>query len=176
MAIRKARSDDWEICATLDHSTVTDRAWRMEIREQQGRITISFEPIRLPRSVRLPYPRQERDLTAGWAGCDVFLVAEVGRHLCGYVTARALPGHGLAWVHDLVVDREWRGRGIGSELLERAAEWARRTDLERLVIEVSTKNDPAIRFLRARGFTFCGYHDQHWRTQDVAVLLARSLR
>jgi len=176
VSIRKVRSDDWEACAALDHSAVTDRAWRVEVREQQGRISVAFEPVRLPRPVRLPYPRQDADLTAGWEGCDLFLVATTGRRICGYVAARVLPGHGLVWVQDLVVDRDWRRRGVGSELLRRATEWARRSGLERLVVEVSTKNDPAICFLRAQGLAFCGYHDQHWRTQDVAVLFAQSVR
>jgi len=176
VSIRKARPDDWEQCATLDHSTVTDRAWRVEVREQEGRIHITFEPIRLPRSARLPYPRQGEPLAAGWEGCDLFLVADAGRQICGYITVRALRGHGLAWVQDLVVDRAWRRRGIGSDLLVEAMEWAQRNGLERLVAEVTTKNDPGICFLRAHGLVFCGYHEQHWRTQDIAILFARPLR
>jgi len=174
--IRKARPADWEICAALDHSTVADYAWRMEEQERQGGITVSFQPIRLPRQVRVPYPRQGDDLVAGWERCDLFLVADAGGAVCGYVTARALPGHGLAWVQDLVVDRPWRRQGLGSALLREAAAWAYEHDLSRLVAEVQTRNYPGVCFCRSQGLMFCGYNDHHWRSRDIAVLFGLTLR
>lgn len=176
MHIRNARPTDREACVSLDHSAVTDHAWRMEEREQNGVITIRFEPVRLPREARLPYPRQGDNLVAGWAQCDLFLVVNQGNGTCGYVTARALPGHGLVWVQDLVVDRPQRRQGLGGELLRQVAAWARQKGLARLVAEVQTKNYPAICFCRSQGLVFGGYHDRHWRTQDIAILFGQALR
>jgi GNAT superfamily N-acetyltransferase len=174
--IRPARSADWEYCADLDHSSTTDYAWRMEEREQNGSISITFEPVRLPRQARVPYPRQGGNLAAAWTGCDLFLVAEVKGQIQGYATVRGLSGHGLAWVQDLVVHRSFRRQGIGSEMLEKVAAWAREEDLHRLVVETHTRNYPGICFCRSQGLSFCGFDDQHWRTNDIAVLFGRRLR
>lgn len=175
MHIRKAQPADLEACLKLDHSVLTDHAWRMEEQEHQGAITLTFQPVRLPRAVLVPYPRQGKELIAGWEECDLFLVAD-DRRVIGYVTARSLNGHGLVWVYDLVVDAARRRQGIGRALMAEVISWASGKELERLVLEVPTRNYPAICFCRALGFSFYGYHDRHWRTQDIALLFGTHLR
>lgn len=176
MHIRKAHANDLKSCLQLDHSITTEQAWRMEEQEHDGAVTIRFQPIRLPREVHLPYPRQGEALALGWASCDLFLVASNGREICGYIAARSLPGNGLAWVQDIVVAPEWRREGIGRQLLHEATAWAVEQGLQRLVVEVQTRNAPGISFCRALGLSFCGYHDCHWRTRDIALLFGTNLR
>lgn len=176
MHIRKARANDLKSCLKLDHSITTEHAWRIEEQEHNGALTISFQPIRLPREVHLSYPRGGEELAQGWAGCDLFLVASNGREICGYTAVRVLPGNGLAWVQDIAVAPEWRREGIGSQLLREAAAWAVEQHLPRLVVEVQTRNVPGISFCRALGLSFCGYHDRHWRTRDIALLFGSNLR
>jgi GNAT superfamily N-acetyltransferase len=175
LQIRKARPADWEACANLDHSVVTEHAWQMEQHEHEGAITVTFQPVRLPRPLTLRYPRQGDVLRAGWERSDLFLVAVSERTVHGYLTALALPGHGWAWVQDVVVDPAYRRQGLGRRLMQEAAAWARQQHLVRLVAEVQTRNYPAICFCRALGLVFCGYHDRHWRTQEIAALLGQSL-
>lgn len=176
MHIRKARSADWEACANLNHTNVTDRAWRIQECEREGVITVTFQPIRLPREVAVRYPRQDKELVTGWEQCDLFLVARSGKQVYGYVTARSLPGHGIARLQDLAVDAEWRRHGIGSELLQRAVTWARDKSLLRLVAEVQTTNYPGISFCRSQGLAFWGYSDWYWRTQDIALFFGQTVR
>lgn len=175
MRIRKARPADAEFCLKLDHSILSDHAWRMEEHEYQGSIMLTFQPVRLPRSVPIPYPRQGKELIAGWEECDLFLVAEE-REIIGYVTARSLMGHGLAWVYDLVVDPAHRRQGVGRSLMAEVISWASGKGLGELLVEVPTRNHPAICFYRALGFSFRGYHDHHWRNQDIALLFGTHLR
>lgn len=174
--IRKARPADWEACLALDHTNVTEHALRMQERERDESIAITFQTVRLPRPLKTRYPRQDQALTAGWERCDLFLVAQSNRETCGYVTAQALAGHGIAWIQDLVVAPEWRRRKLGTDLLRRATDWALQKRLRRLVIEVQTSNHPGICFCRSQGLTFCGFNDQHWPTQDIAVLYGQNLR
>ncbi len=176
MRIREARPADLEACFRLDHSILTEYAWRMEEQEHEGAVTIAFQPVRLPRQVRLPYPRQGEELVDGWKGCDLFLVATDEGKIWGYLAARTLLGHGIVWVQDLVVEPARRRQGVGSQLLHEAAAWAVSQDLRRLVVEVQTRNDPGVRFCRSLGLSFCGYHDQHWRSQDIALLFGLALR
>lgn len=176
MRVRPAWPRDLEACGALDHSYTTGRVWQMETREEHGALTITFRVVRLPREMRVNYPRQGEDLLAGWQRRDGFLVAAEGGRIYGYVALTAQAEHSIAWVGDLVVDRPWRRRGIGTALLRVAAQWGRDHDLVRLVIAVQTKNYPATRFCRSRGLTFCGYSDHYWLSQDIALFFGASLR
>ncbi len=176
MLIRNGRAADFKACLRIDHSISSEYAWRMEETESEGAITVTFQPIRLPRKVELAYPRQGEELVLGWQSCDLFLVASGGQRIHGYLAARSIPGHGLTWIHDLVVDAGERRAGIGTQLLREAAAWSREKGLKRLVIEVQTRNHPGVCFCRAMGLSFSGYHDHHWPTQDIALLFGLSLR
>ncbi len=175
MRVRPAWPRDLEVCGVLDHSYTTDRVWQMETRNGNGVQTTTFRVARLPREMRVNYPRQDEHLLAGWRRRDGFLVAEEGR-VHGYVALTAQIENGIAWVGDLVVDRPQRRRGIGTALLQAAAQWGHDHDLARLVVEVQTKNYPAIRFCQSRGLIFCGYNDHYWPHQDIALFFGEALR
>lgn len=176
MRIRPAKPRDLQICGALDHSYVADHVWQMETREENGVLTTTFRVAHLPREMRVNYPRQGQDLLAGWQRRDGFLVAEEEGAIRGYVALTAEVENGIALVGDLVVDRSWRRCGIGTALLHAAAEWGRENSLARLVVEVQTKNYPAIRFCQSRGLTLCGYNDHYWPAQDIALFFGQSLR
>jgi GNAT superfamily N-acetyltransferase len=174
--VRPARSRDLKECLALDHSYTTDHVWQMETREENGVLTVCFRLARLPREMRVEYPCQGADLLAGWRRCDDFLVAVDGGRVCGYVALTVQPEHGIVRASDLVVDRPERRRGVGTALLWAAVQWGREHDLARLVVEVQTKNYPAIRFCQSRGLTFCGYSDHYWPSQDIALFFGESLQ
>ncbi len=176
MQVRPAWPRDLEACGALDHSYTTDRVWQMETREKDDALTITFRVVRLPREIRVDYLRQGEDLRAGWQRRDGFLVAAEGGHVYGYVALSARVEYGIAWVDDLIVDRPWRRRGIGTALLRAAAQWGCDHDLVRLVVGMQTKNYSAIRFCRSRGLAFCGYNDHYWPTQDIVLFFGESLR
>ncbi len=176
MLIRPGEPKDLAPCGALDHSGTTGRVWQMENRVENGAQTILFRAVRLPREIKVDYPRQGRDLLAGWRRRDGFLVSEMEEEVCGYVALTAQPEHGLAWVGDLVVQRSRRRRGVGTTLLKAAAHWGRQRGLTRLMVEVQTKNYPAIKFCQACGLTFSGYNDHYWPSEDIAVFFAGRLR
>jgi GNAT superfamily N-acetyltransferase len=148
----------------------------MENRVQSNARTVVFRTVRLPREIRISYPRQGEDLMAGWWRRDAFLVAEMDGEVSGYVALTIQPEHGLAWAGDLVVDRSRRRGGIGAALLQAAAQWGCKHDLVRLTVEVQTKNYPAIQFCKACGLNFSGYNDHYWTTEDIAVFFTGRLR
>lgn len=176
MLIRPGEPKDLPPCGALDHSGTTGRVWQMENRVENGAQTILFRAVRLPREIKVDYPRQGRDLLAGWRRRDGFLVSEMEGEVCGYVALTAQPEHSLAWVGDLVVQRSRRRRGIGTTLLKAAAHWGRQRGLTRLMVEVQTKNYPAIKFCQACGLTFSGYNDHYWPSEDIAVFFTGRLR
>ena len=64
----------------------------------------------------------------------------------------------LAVLWDIRVRREYRRSGIGSQLLDKCAEWARRKGCSRLKIETQDINVPACRFYAAKGCELRGIH------------------
>lgn len=59
---------------------------------------------------------------------------------------------GLAHVHELAVLPRWMGQGLGSELLERAGEWARRHDYPAITLITFADIAWNAPFYRRRGF------------------------
>lgn len=61
------------------------------------------------------------------------------------------------WVHDLVVDEDRRGEGVGSELLAFVAEWGRERDCESVVLACIVENEDALAFYESEGMERWGY-------------------
>lgn len=59
----------------------------------------------------------------------------------------------LACVWDIRVHPDWRGQGIGTDLFQRAADWARGKGCRLLQIETQNINVPACRFYQRQGCT-----------------------
>ena len=62
--IRPAIATDIKILVAIDHNYSTDYVWQMEIQAEEEKIGVNFREIRLPRSVRVEYPRPVRG--EGW--------------------------------------------------------------------------------------------------------------
>lgn len=62
-------------------------------------------------------------------------------------------GSVLGEVHEIFVHPEYRGRGIGSTLLDRAVEYARERGRKLMGLWVGVKNFSAKEFYKKRGFT-----------------------
>ncbi|MCZ7547089.1 MAG: GNAT family N-acetyltransferase [Anaerolineae bacterium] len=173
LIIRDAIETDLEACVRLDHTYTTDQVWQMELQEEPGRVGVAFRPVRLPRPMRVVYARDAEALQRAWDQRGCFLVASVSGRVHGYLTMQADIERGNGWVRDLAVEEGWRRRGIGGALLKAARQWARENDLSRLTVETQTKNYPAICFCEKYGLTFCGFNDQYYPNQDIALFFAQ---
>ena len=177
MIIRLAReADDVQACVALDHSYVTHRVWQMDAREQADGMSVTFRSVRLPRNMRGRHPRRLDELMAQWEQGDAVLVAEDEGQVVGYLHLVVRAGEGTAWARNLAVAPHLRRRGIGTALLQAAADWLRQRKVNRLSLEMATKNYPAICFAQKSGFIFCGYNDRYYANQDIAIFFAKSLR
>ncbi len=63
----------------------------------------------------------------------------------------------------MLVDRDWRGRGVGSALLQATIDWARDLGLHKLCLEVFAHNTAAIALYRKCGFVEEGHRVRHYR-------------
>ena len=87
--------------------------------------------------------------------CGVF-VARTGSRPVGMVTVQlnvsTAEGGYSGLLEDMVVTRDWRGKGIGKKLVHRAREWCLEKNATRLQLLADMTNTPALDFYKALGF------------------------
>ncbi|TMK64990.1 MAG: GNAT family N-acetyltransferase [Actinobacteria bacterium] len=66
----------------------------------------------------------------------------------------------------MAVSKEWRGRGVGSALLQACIDWARETEIHKLALQVWPHNEAAIRLYEKFGFEREGVLRSHYRRQN----------
>jgi len=174
--IRPAVAADVPNLITMDHSNSSEYVWQLDVRNEPNQVTVNFREVRLPRSVMITYPREPSILADEWTKRDVVLVALQEDVPVGYVCAVEEHVSAVAWVTDIVVAGGMRRRGVASELLTAVQDWALRRGDNRNVLEMQSKNHPYIRLAQKFGYEFCGYNDQYYPTQDVALFFGRALK
>ncbi len=176
--IRDGLETDIPACLSLDHHYETEFVWQMNIEERAGHWSIAFNPQRLPRTLEALYEADEHRLRFALSHEQCFLVAVAkdSPEILGYMTMRNDPVYRTAWIQDVVVSSPYRRRRIGTRLVNIARQWAKEHDLSQLTIENNTQNYPGIAFCQQLGFKFCGFNDQYFPNQDIAIFFSQSLR
>ena len=160
----------------IDHACLSDYVWQLELRRENAQVTASFREVRLPRSVLVTYPHDPLSLADNWQRRDVMLAVVAEDVPVGYLCASVRNAGTIAWVTDIVVSQERRRQGAASALLMAAQDWALDRGVKRIVLEMQSKNQPCIRLAQKFGYDFCGYNDQYYPTQDVALFFGRALK
>ena len=174
--IRPASSTDIPELVSLDHNYTTDYVWQMEVQQtQDGLVGVQFREVRLPRSVRVEYPRRPQHLMDDWHNRSGLLVAIMQGERVGYIGLSLGLAPLTAWACDLVVKRRVRRQGIGSALVIAACEWGEVHQCRNLILEMQPKNYPAIKMARKLGFEMCGYNDRYYANHDIGLFFAKSL-
>jgi len=174
--IRPANGNDISRLMALDHSCLSDYVWQLELRRESGQVSANFREVRLPRSIEVKYPRTPSALADEWTRRDVVLVALHEGVPVGYLSAALRSASAVAWVTDLAVAPEQRRKGAASALLTAVQAWALERGVRRLVLEMQSKNQAYIRLAQKFGYDFCGYNDQYYPTQDVALFFGRTVK
>ena len=174
--IRPVLSADIPDLIQIDHDNQTDYVWQMSRSVDEGDVVIQFREVRLPRSVRVEYPYPATALADRWKECAGMLVASMNRELVGYVGLSNTKSPATVAVSDLAVAPNQRRKGIGTALLLAAQGWAIHRRLRSVSMAVQSKNFPAIRLALKLGFDFCGYNDDYYANQDIALFFNRFLK
>jgi ribosomal protein S18 acetylase RimI-like enzyme len=82
-------------------------------------------------------------------------VAEEGREIVGFASVRRM-GEREAELSGIVVLESARGRGVGSRLLRKALDGARKRGFNSVVVKTEVANERAIGFYKKAGFTEAG--------------------
>jgi len=176
MIVRLAELADINLCCDLDGSYTTDYVWQMQAHENERTIEVRFDTVRLPRPMKVAYPRYADELLPNWRRGECFLVAaEPADQPIAFLDMTAQSGPGVGWIRNLVVHRDVRRQGVATALLRAARYWALDNRLSKMMMETQTKNYPAIRFAQKHGFAFCGYNDRYYSNGDLAVFFSLTL-
>jgi GNAT superfamily N-acetyltransferase len=160
----------------LDHSTTSESVWQLELRRDTGQIAATFREVRLPRSISVIYPHNPYALADDWVRKSIMYTAFSGQDPVGYISLLESGTTAVVWVTDIVVGAGYRRQGVGTALLGAAQDWAASRSHRRIILEMQSKNLPAIRFAQKFGYEFCGYNDHYYLTQDVALFFGRTLK
>ena len=160
----------------MNHAYHTKHAWQMNRHVNTEQLSVEFQRVRLPRQMLVqprwaPEERIQQNQNA-----DMVMVAMKEESPVGYVVLEETKQGGLVTILDLVVRQNHRRKGIGSMLLEAAQDWTSHRGCQRLVIDVTTKNDPAINLLVHNGFDYCGFHEFFSPNHDIILFYGIYLR
>jgi RimJ/RimL family protein N-acetyltransferase len=97
---------------------------------------------------------------ASWT-LDGTIVAVAAGEVIGSIHV-GTSGHGFGEI-GMAIAREWRGRGVGSALMERAIEWAREEGLHKLSLGVFAHNAAGLALYRKYGFVEDGHRVKQYR-------------
>ena len=176
LQIRPTIATDLPRLMGIDHSTKSDSVWQLELHRDSGKIIASFREVRLPRSTSLSYPHDPNALGDDWLRKSMMYTALIGPDTVGYISMLERGTASSVWITDLVVDVLRRRQGIAGALLTAAQNWSQERSHRRLILEMQSKNMPAIRLAQKFGYEFCGYNDHYYLTQDVALFFSKTLK
>ena len=180
--IRPPTSADIPKLVEIDHDYVSDHVWQMEVQRESGqkptdlRLEIIFRQLRLPRSVRVDYPREAKELMNDWKDRACILVAALKGEAVGYASMMLSIAPHTSWMTDRVVMRRVRRQGIGSALVLAGQDWAWHKNCYRMVLEMQPKNYPAICLAQKLGYDLSGYNDHYFLNHDIALFFSKTLR
>jgi len=174
--IRPAISPDFEILSSIKHSIKTSAVWQMERLHDENQESATFHETKLPRLIWVDYPNSVENLYERCKTYSTVLVGCIEDIPIGYIALDA-DSNGLnTWIKDLAVHERWRRRGIACTLIRSAMEWSFARHINRLMLELTSKNYPAICLAKNMGFEYCGYNDYYYGKNDIALFFTRQIR
>jgi GNAT superfamily N-acetyltransferase len=156
----------------FDHDYSTEYVWQMAFSKEGGVIEAHFREIKLPRPMRVTYPRDVSQLADDWTHASLLIGAFPEDVCVGYLSLTNSPVPDTGWVTDLVVDSPFRRQGIATQLLGAAKNWCEQNDLNRITVEMQSKNYPMIALAKKLGFRYSGYSDSFYPDQEIALFFS----
>ena len=77
--------------------------------------------------------------------------------------------NGYAFIEDIAVSQNYRSKGIGTQLINKAVEWAKQKNLCGLMLETQDNNLPACKFYHKFGFKIGAVDTMLYNSDEKAV-------
>ncbi|HEX54859.1 MAG: hypothetical protein DRO90_01665 [Candidatus Altiarchaeales archaeon] len=102
-----------------------------------------------------------------------FFVSAFGRKIVGFMGILFHENVGRAEIGPICVRADYRGLGIGSNLLEHGTNFLRKRNIHRVIVRVKSNNINAIRFFSKNGFRVEGYFEKYTRKGEDVIQMVR---
>jgi putative acetyltransferase len=149
LVVRPATTEDLDRLLDLFAAVVDERLW------------LGAEP---PLDRDAQRRRFVERMEEGSSGQSLVAVTVDGGELVGYVGMELAPYNVASF--GMIVDAAWRGRGVGSALVEAAIDWSRDRGAHKLTLQVWPHNPAARRLYRRHGFVEEGLLRRHYRRRN----------
>lgn len=123
------------------------------------------------------HPHAGAEIAAWLDGIHPFFVVERDGAVVGFAgTSTYIDADWYAgvWHFDVYVARDWRGRGVGREAMERLIATSEAAGCWKLVSRIMATNTPSRRLMESLGFREVGIHRNHARLEgtwrDVVIV------
>jgi GNAT superfamily N-acetyltransferase len=173
--IRPMIETDLPVLTGIEHAYKSNYCWQMDLSTQEREIMVNFREVHLPRQATVEYPRSPEKLLIDWRQRSLILAGVLQGIPIAYISLMEGMSPTTAWVTDLVVAPEYRRKGIATALVLAGQDWARNRSNRRMILEMQSKNMPAIRLAHKLGFEFCGYNDLFYTNHDMALFFSQFL-
>ena len=125
---------------------------RLKLAIENENLTYTISPVE---PYERDYAAEDTDYGFDNASTTVFF-AEVDGQLAGRIKMMKWWNQ-FGYVEDLVVNPEYRGMGIGRQLLEHGIKWARENNFPGIMLETQDNNVPACTLYQSCGFMLGGF-------------------
>ena len=167
---RLAGIDELERHGFLFTGYESDQAYRVEKTETDDNTVISLrlEKRDSPYVKRWARTRDDLEIQKEVAAQGLSWGAFIGDRMVGVALLELREWNRSLHLHDLEVMPEFRGRGLGGMLLDKALEMARDQKARVITLETQTTNYPAIKFYRRHGYQIDGVDLSLYTNQDTS--------
>ncbi len=174
MQIREMREGDISQLGEIEPTTVCNSYLAVEVERGEGahhtfRLVEREEcpPFVKGEGYRYGSAEQQHARDKLAAGHGLMLVVEDEGVLVGAMEVEPSNWNNTATVWNILLSPAARGRGMGRELIARAAAWARQRGYRALMLETQTDNPAACRFYLRYGFQLVGFNTMLYTNHDI---------
>lgn len=162
---------------------VTNEIYEVSKEENYDEIKISLKLRRLEEPLIKEWPHIEKDIE--WYNeiikQELSLGAYDNEKLIGVLIVEKREWNNSLWVADIAIAEEYRGKGIGSLLMDNLFKLARVKQVRIIGLETQSTNLPAILFYRKNGFELDGvdlslYTNNDIENKEVALYMKKKIQ
>lgn len=113
------------------------------------------------RSIKMGYPPY----------CNFVLL--IKNSIAGFCCAMVVEGE--AELQNICIDQSLRRQGLGKHLLNHLLHWCAEQKMTKILLEVRSSNDSALRLYRSMGFVDDGVRARYYSNGEDALLMSRKL-
>lgn len=142
---------DSQILSGFDASYSTEYVYRISV----NGMSVEIGEERLAEPLHKTYA--PKDIEESLLDADNTIVAEIKGRVAGFAAFKFEEWNNRAIIIGIYVMPVYKGRGIGTALVESGVKYAKTMRSRCLWLETQNVNHPAIQFYLRSGFQFCGF-------------------